>query len=132
MTLKWRTVRSRSILRDRWIDLREDQCVTPSGVDIGPYYVLSYPDWVHIVAITPADDLVLVRQYRHAAGAVLLELPAGTVDPSDTSTEHAARRDFAEEPGYSATSWKLVSSLYPNPATHTNLLHVYLAVDVKC
>jgi hypothetical protein len=47
--------------------LRVDHCVTPAGIEISPYYVLSYPDWVHVVGITEAGSWVLVQQYRHAA-----------------------------------------------------------------
>ena len=118
-----------NLLKDRWINLRSDHCVTPAGTEIGPYYVLTYPDWVHVVAVTPAGGLVLVRQYRHAIGESVLELPAGAVDPSDANTEQAARRELEEETGFTAQHWRLVSSLYPNPATQTNRVHVYLALD---
>jgi hypothetical protein len=86
----WHIVKSETLIKDRWIDLRADACVTSSGVDIAPYYVLAYPDWVHVVAITPDDQLVLVRQYRHGVGEILLELPAGAVEAADTSNEHTA------------------------------------------
>ena len=132
MDRKWRTVRSRSILKDRWIDLRADECVTPGGTEVNPYYVLGYPDWVHVVAVTPQGDLVLVRQYRHAAGETLLELPGGAVDAADHSLEQAARRELEEETGFTAESWELISSLYPNPAIQTNRIHAYLATNAIC
>jgi 8-oxo-dGTP pyrophosphatase MutT (NUDIX family) len=132
MDRRWRTIRSETLLKDRRINLRADHCVTPDGVEISPYYVLSYPDWVHVVAITAAGSLVLVRQYRHAAGEYLLELPGGAVDPGDTSIEAAARRELIEETGFTAARWELVSSLHPNPATHTNRVHVFLALDARC
>jgi 8-oxo-dGTP pyrophosphatase MutT (NUDIX family) len=129
MDQKWRTVRTKEVLKDRWINVRADYCVTPAGTEIGPYYVLTYPDWVHVVAVTPAGSLVLVRQYRHAAGDMFLELPGGAIDPSDANIEQAARRELEEETGFSAQHWELVSILYPNPATQTNRVHVYVAID---
>jgi 8-oxo-dGTP pyrophosphatase MutT (NUDIX family) len=129
MDQKWITLRSNTILKDRWINLRADSCATSSGRIISPYYVLSYPDWVHVVALTPQDRLVLVHQYRHAANETLLELPGGAVDPSDASLEQAARRELEEETGFRAHNWELISSLYPNPATQTNRIHTYLATD---
>ena len=132
MDQKWLTVQSKRILRDRWIDLRADECVTPAGFKISPYYVLTYPDWVHVVAVTPQGDLVLIRQYRHAAGEIFLELPGGAVDPADASVEQAARRELEEETGFTAQSWERISSLYPNPSTQTNRVHVYLATDAVC
>jgi 8-oxo-dGTP pyrophosphatase MutT (NUDIX family) len=131
MNQRWRTVRSETLLKDRWIDLRADHCITPDGVEISPYYVLSYPDWVHVVAITSAASLVLVRQYRHAAGQSLLELPGGAVDAGDASLEEAARRELVEETGFTAPRWELFSSLHPNPATHTNRVHGFLALDAR-
>lgn len=127
----WRVVKSRTILKDRWINLRADDCLTPEGVTISPYYVLSYPDWINIVAITTDDRLLLVRQYRHAAGSSFLELPGGGLDERDVDSEMAARRELAEETGYTAENWQLVSCLYPNPASHTNRLFIYLATNVE-
>lgn len=132
MEQKWRIIRSERLLKDRWIDLRADHCVTPAGKQVSPYYVLSYPDWVHIVAVTPDHSIVLVQQYRHAIGRHFLELPAGAVDPADTVIEDAARRELEEETGYRAASWRLVSSLYPNPAIQTNQVHTFLALDAIC
>ncbi len=129
MDLNWRTVSSSTLLKDRWIDVRADRCLTPSGAEISPYYVLTYPDWVHVVALTPARGLVLVRQYRHAAGHAFLELPGGGVEASDGTTENAARRELAEETGYTSKRWLEVTTLYSNPATHTNRVHTFLALD---
>jgi 8-oxo-dGTP pyrophosphatase MutT (NUDIX family) len=131
MDRRWRTTRSETLLKDRWINLRADHCVTPAGVEISPYYVWSYPDWVHVVAITEAGCLVLVRQYRHATGELCLELPGGAVDPADPSIEEAARRELGEETGFTARRWEMVSSLHANPATHTNRVHVLLALDAQ-
>jgi hypothetical protein len=49
----WTTVASKTLVKDRWIDLRADQCLTPNGHEISPYYVLTYSDWINVVAITP-------------------------------------------------------------------------------
>jgi len=130
MDTKWRTLSSEPVIKDCWIDVRADRCITPSGAQISPYYVLTYPDWVHVVALTPARSLVLVRQYRHAAGVSVLELPGGGIETRDNSIEEAARRELAEETGFTGERWLKISSLYPNPATHTNRVHTFLALDV--
>ncbi len=127
MARPWRTLFSRPILNDRWIDLRADDCETPGGSLIAPYYVLTYPDWVHVVALTPDNMIVLVEQYRHGAGAVCLELPGGAVDAQDENPQAGGQRELREETGYTGTNWQHVASLYANPATQTNRIHTVLA-----
>jgi 8-oxo-dGTP pyrophosphatase MutT (NUDIX family) len=94
--------------------------------------VLAYPDWVNVIALTNEDNLVLVRQYRHAVGDYNLEVPGGTVDASDPNVELSARRELEEETGYVADHWQPVSVLYANPALQTNRVHVFLAREARC
>jgi 8-oxo-dGTP pyrophosphatase MutT (NUDIX family) len=103
----------------------------PSGRVVDPYYVLEYPDWANVVAVTRDHEVVLVRQYRHALGEVVLELPGGCVDSADQSPEAAARRELLEETGYSAGNVIRVGELSPNPATHSNLVHGFLAMGCE-
>lgn len=96
-------------------------------MQIAPFYVLDYPDWVQIVALDETDHLILVRQYRHGLGAVALELPCGGMDAADRDPVAAAARELAEETGYSADRWRLIASLSPNAANHSNRTHIVLA-----
>ena len=127
MVKPWQVLSSQTLLRDRWIDLRADHCRTQGGQEITPYYVLAYPDWVNVVALTDDRRLLLVEQYRHAAGSAMLELPGGAMDATDAGPLVAAQRELLEETGYAARDWRAVSSLYPNPATQTNRVHSFLA-----
>jgi 8-oxo-dGTP pyrophosphatase MutT (NUDIX family) len=130
VTIKaWRTLNSREVLRDRWISVRADDCVTADGLEISPYYVLDYPDWVHVVALDPLDRVLLIRQYRHGAGIVSVELPAGGVEPSDADILTAGARELAEEAGYGGRV-SLVGVNSPNPANHSNRIHTVLARDI--
>ncbi|RDJ20998.1 NUDIX hydrolase [Bosea caraganae] len=131
MSAAWQVTSSQTLLKDRWIDLRADRCVTAAGTVIEPYYVLGYPDWVHVVALTDADELVLVRQYRHGAGAMVLELPGGCADAADADMEAAARRELLEETGFGAAEVRHVTTLFPNPATQSNRLHIMLATGLR-
>ena len=131
MVEPWRTLSSERLVHDRWIDLRADRCTMQDGAEIAPYYVLTYPDWVHVVALTPDDGLVLVELYRHGAGVACLELPGGAVDSGDADIVAAARRELREETGYEAEGCELVSSLYANPANQTNRVHAVLATGCR-
>jgi 8-oxo-dGTP pyrophosphatase MutT (NUDIX family) len=123
----WTVTSSREVIRDRWVKLRSDDCMTAEGVEVAPYYVLEYPDWVQIVAIDDEDHLILVRQYRHGFGGISLEVPAGTVDKEDLSPLATAARELEEETGYVAEHWRYFGKHSPNPATHTNFCHTVLA-----
>lgn len=132
MTRKpWTVRRSRTVLRDRWIHVNAEAVEDARGNLLDPYYTFEYPDWVHVVALTPADELVLIRQYRHGAREFCLELPAGGMDPGETDPLPAGAREMLEETGYAASSLRLVSSLSPNPASHRNRSHCVLALDVR-
>jgi 8-oxo-dGTP pyrophosphatase MutT (NUDIX family) len=130
MSLKpWHVLASRYLLRDRWLTVRADDCVTESGVTVAPYYVLEYPDWAHVAAFDAEGRLLIVRQYRHALGRVCVELPGGIVDPGEAPLV-AVQRELAEETGYRADRWEALGAFSPNPATHTNTLYGFLAQDV--
>ncbi len=120
----WTVTASRTIIKDRWIDLRADTCVTPQGVTLSPFYVLSYPEWVHIVCFDGDDRICMVRQYRHGLGKVTLELPGGAIDPGETPLA-GAQRELLEETGIRAGGWRGLGAFGANPATHTNRLHVF-------
>ena len=124
----WRVAGSRLIHADRWIRLRADHCITPEGAVLDPYYVLEYRDWVHVVAVTDDDCLVVNHQYRNGAGCVHLELPGGVTDAADSGPLEAAERELREETGFAAREFRLVVSLSPNSATHTNRIHTVLAL----
>ena len=85
MSIKpWICNGSRTIIKDRWIDLHADDCALPDGTKISPFYVNDVPDFVVVVAVTVDGDFVFVRQYRHGTRQILLELPAGCMEPTDS------------------------------------------------
>jgi ADP-ribose pyrophosphatase len=83
-------------------------------------------DWVNVIALTPDQQVVLIKQFRVGANEVCLEIPGGMVDPGETPAE-AAARELAEETGYTAPRWHLIGRVSPNPAIMTNWLYTFLA-----
>ncbi len=128
----WTVLASEYLFRDPpWLTLRRDRMRLPSGREIAEYWISEYPTWVNVVAITPADEVVLVRQYRPGIAGVHYEIPGGVVDPADLGPEAAARRELAEETGYAGGSWSPLATLSANPALQTNLVHTFLALGVE-
>lgn len=126
---RWQVTASRYLLRDKWLTVRADDCITETGATLAPYYVLEYPDWSHVAAFDTAGRLLVVRQYRHALGRVCVELPGGVIEKGETPLG-AIQRELMEETGHAAKSWERLGALSPNPATHTNTLYGFLARGV--
>jgi ADP-ribose pyrophosphatase len=91
--------------------------------------VLEAPDWVNILALTPTNEILLVRQFRFGSGHITTEIPAGLVDPGETPLQ-AAKRELKEETGYTSSKWSDLGSVDPNPAFLNNRCHHFLAEDI--
>ena len=124
----WKVKSSKVVLRNRWIKVRADECVTGEGTVISPYYVLEYPSWVHMVVINDKDQVLITEQYRHGAKRISLELPCGTQETRDKKPLEAAKRELLEETGYSG-SFIFAGQVSPNPATHSNSIYVFLVTN---
>lgn len=93
------------------------------------YVRLRMPDWVNVVALTEAQELVLVRQHRFGVDRVTLEIPGGSVDPGE-APQVAAARELLEETGYGGGSWRPMGFVWSNPAIQDNRTWLYLAEGV--
>ncbi len=126
----WMCLESTFTYRDRWLTLRSDTVRLANGRTLSPYHVIEGSDWVNVVAIGEAGDIVLVEQYRHAVGEVMLELPAGQVDPKEDH-DAAMRRELLEETGYGGGIWHRLDTLFPAASRMTTRVTAYLALDLK-
>lgn len=122
---KWTLLDSKYIIQRPWATLRVDKLQLPGGHIKDEYYVLEYPAWVNMVGITDDNQVLFVQQYRHGAGEILVELPAGVVEEGEDPAE-AARRELLEETGYAFDSIEQICQLYANPATSGNITYTYL------
>jgi ADP-ribose pyrophosphatase len=128
--LTWKTCYSEYIHKGPWATLRADKCEMPDGRIVDEYFVLEYPNWVNAVAVTENNTVLMVRQYRHAAGIVSLEIPGGVID-GDESPEDAMRRELLEETGYRFDNMELLCTVYANPSTANNHTYCFLAKGCK-
>lgn len=127
----WETLSSEYLFREPWFTVRRDHLVLPNGNHIPSYYILEYPDWVNTIAITREGEFVFVRQYRHGLRETSYELCAGVCEKEDASPLVSAQRELLEETGYGNGTWREFMQICPNPSTHTNITHCFLATDVE-
>jgi 8-oxo-dGTP pyrophosphatase MutT (NUDIX family) len=125
--MNWKLLSSKYLFNDTWLTMRSDRCEKPDGKIIDPYYVYEFPDWVTAVALTKENKIIMVRQYRHALGKTLLEIPGGCVDATDESFEKAIARELLEETGYEFESFEFLGNTSANPSTNNNIMYMYLA-----
>jgi ADP-ribose diphosphatase len=130
MISPWTVLESRIVSPCRIFDLRQDECVHPTDGRTGSFFILEVPDWVNVMAVTPDEEFVIVRQYRHGTRDFTLEVPGGMVDPGETPLE-AARRELLEESGYASDRWTQIGSVEPNPAIQPNRCHTFLAEQAR-
>lgn len=130
--MKWKVLSSKYLAKDPpWFTVRVDKVQLPNKKVLDNYYVLEYPEWACIIALTKSNQIVMVEQYRHAIGKIGLELPAGVVDNEDSNVMVAAKRELLEETGYGNGEWDSFMTISANPGTHSNLAHIFLARNVE-
>ena len=121
------SVESRIVFKGHF-RVRQDIVIQPNGA-VKTRDIVEYPDAVAVIAIDENGDIILERQYRHAAGRELIEIPAGGIDPGETP-EEAVVREMREETGYLPRRVERLTSFYSAPGYSTEVLHVFLATDL--
>ena len=102
----------------------------PDGRVNPEFYVLEYPDWVNVIAITEDGKFVMERQYRHGLGRTCYEIAAGVIEEGETPLQ-AAQRELMEETGYEGGTWEETLSLSGNSSTTNNISHCFVARGVR-
>lgn len=128
MQLKEELIESHTIYQGRVVTLRIDTVRLPSG-RIARREIVEHRGAVAIVPLLNRDTVLLIRQYRQAVGEMLLEIPAGTLEP-DEPVDSCARRELEEETGYTARQMRKLFSQYLAPGYSQEVLHVYLAENL--
>lgn len=122
----WRVVDSETVVADRWIRVRADDCRDAEGRRIAPYHVLEYGDWISVLALDVHGDAIVVEEYRHGAGIIAVGTIGGGIEAGETPIE-AAARELREETGFAADEIVGLGSTWANFGSHTNRVHHFLA-----
>ncbi|HLI97035.1 MAG TPA: NUDIX hydrolase [Candidatus Baltobacteraceae bacterium] len=124
----WRVAASSYVLDSPYLRIRRDRIVLPDGTVIEDYYVRESRGYVIVFALTEDRRVVLVRQYKHGAAKVLLELIAGAIDEGEQPLQTAIR-ELAEETGYGARSMEHLRSFVTDPTNADTIAHLFFAKD---
>ncbi len=128
MNATWKLLESSVGFRGWRIRVRTDRLLNPDGREI-TRDIVEHPGAVAVVALPAPDEVILVRQYRHAAGEELLELPAGTREEGEDPIV-TAKRELEEETGYRAARLRELSSFYTAPGFTDERMHLFEATGL--
>jgi ADP-ribose pyrophosphatase len=119
----------KEIYDGRVIQVSIDTVDLPNGVRL-PLEIVRHPGGAAAVAIDADDRVCLLRQYRHAAGGYIHELPAGKLEPNE-SPETTVKRELAEEAAIAASHWESLGTYFSSPGVFTEVIHLYLATRLS-
>lgn len=126
----WATGDERTLVSTRVFDLIAANVHCPRSGLHKEFYRLSASPWVNIIAVTPQDRMLLIRQYRFGSDRVELEIPGGAVDPDEDPVQ-AGLRELREETGYGGGTAQLIGWVRPNPAIQDNICSTILVEPVE-
>lgn len=126
---KWSLLGSEMVFDHRWYQLRRDRVRLPDGTEVDDYFVSIRPDVAMVFPVTPNGDVIFVRQYKHGAQDITLELPAGTFGREQP--DDAARRELLEETGYTAGELIPLGWIWEDATRNTSRLYMFLGLDCR-
>jgi ADP-ribose pyrophosphatase len=124
---RFRRSETAAIFESSWLTLSRHTLVDERGAPHAhPALTVEMSDWVNVLALTDAHEIILVRQHRFGTQEDSLEIPGGMLDPGEDPLA-SARRELAEETGYTAERWEPFGWSHPNPALQSNRLYTFVA-----
>jgi ADP-ribose pyrophosphatase len=119
---------TRNVYTGKVVTLNIDTVTLPNGATVD-LETIRHPGAAAVVPVKDDDTVVLIRQFRHAAGGYIYEIPAGKLHPGEDPL-HCASRELEEEVGYRASSFELLSSIFTAPGFADEVIHVYKATGL--
>ena len=130
MIKKWELLSSETVYQKKWMTIREESCLLPDGRVLDPYIIIDVPHFCNVFVVTENEEIVFVKQYRHAAGIISLELPGGMVEEGEEPIK-SVEREMKEETGYVSDDIERLFTVCPNPPLESNRAWFYIAKNAK-
>lgn len=126
----WKVKYTERVLDSEYVKVDKDDVTLPQGREIEDFYKVTIKDCAAIVAITPDNQIILKKEYRHCYGDELIEIPAGVLEENEEPIK-AAKRELEEETGYRSEKWTYLGKTVESSAKLTNYMYIYLAEDCE-
>ncbi len=124
--MHWKILSSEYLSRHIYFTARRDRCQREDGAIVDPYFVVELPTSATALALTADNKVLMVRQYRHPIGEVILETPGGFIDPGEDFAT-GMKRELLEETGYAFSDIEYLARVAANPGVLSNYTELFLA-----
>ncbi len=130
MIKKWKIKENTPLNNYKIFSTKRQSAISPIDGQSHDFYVIDSPDWVNVIAVTPEEKIVLIKQFRHGTEEITLEIPSGIIESRESPLE-CAKRELLEETGFTSSQWERIGEVRPNPAIMSNYCTTFLALDCE-
>ena len=126
---KWINLSTEEVLNTHIFKIYKDRTRCPRTNVEADFYRFDTGDWVNVIAVTPENKMVIIKQFRHGSQDIKLEIPGGCIDATDTDPIDAGARELLEETGFAGDAGVMIGRVQPNPALQGNYCYTVLITN---